>query len=103
MTPRMVATAAAVTSFIFGAAGLAVPTALASGFGIGLDPTGVVLARLACASYVGFRVHAWLARDLTDPDAWRAVAAAQSRGCPSSPGVRRHPRRRHSLSSPTQR
>ncbi len=78
MTPRMVATAGALTSLLFGAAGLAVPTAMASGFGISLDATGVGLARLACASYVGFGVLAWLARDLTDPDAWRAVAAAQA-------------------------
>ncbi len=80
MTPRMVATAGAFTSLLFGAAGLAVPTAMASGFGISLDATGVGLARLACASYVGFGVLAWLARDLTDPDAWRAVAAAQAVG-----------------------
>ena len=78
MTPRMVATAAAITSFIFGIGGLAVPTALASAFGVTLDPTGIVLARMACASYLGFGVLAWLARDLTDPAAWRAIAAAQA-------------------------
>ena len=42
MTPRLVATAGAFTSLLFGAAGLAVPTAMASGFGISLDATGTL-------------------------------------------------------------
>ena len=76
MTLRMVATVAALTSLVFGAGGLALPQAMAATFGADLDPTGIALARLASASYIGFAVLAWLARDLTDPGAWRAVAGA---------------------------
>ena len=78
MTPRLVARVAALTSLVFGAGGLVVPQMMATAFGAGLDPMGMALARLASASYIGFAVLAWLARDLTDPSAWRAVAGADA-------------------------
>jgi hypothetical protein len=76
MTRRIVATVTALTSLVFGAGGLVAPQTMAIGFGARLDPMGMALVRLACASYVGYGVLAWLARDLTDPGAWRAVAVA---------------------------
>ena len=51
---------------------------MATAFGVNLDKTAEALARLACASYVGFGVLAWLARDLTDASAWREVAGASA-------------------------
>ena len=78
MSPRMVATAAALVGLMFGAIGLIVPGTMATAFGASLDRTGEALARLACASYDGFGVLAWLARDLTDARAWRAVAGGSA-------------------------
>jgi hypothetical protein len=78
MTPRTLATIAAITSFVFGAVGLVLPQAFATAFGEQLDPLATTLARLACACYIGFALLAWLARDLTDPVAWRAVAGASA-------------------------
>lgn len=78
MSSRNLATIAAITSLVFGGVGLALPVAFGRVFGIELDGTATALVRLACASYVGFAVLAWLARDLTDPRAWRAVAGANA-------------------------
>jgi hypothetical protein len=78
MTPRTTATVAAVTSLVFGAAGIIAPESLGAAFGIVLDPTGLALARLACAAYLGYAALAWLIRDVTDPGAWRAVAGSNS-------------------------
>lgn len=78
MAPRHIATAAALTSLVFGTAGLLVPEGLATAFGLTLDPASAALARLACASYIAFGLLTWLSRELTDPAAWRAVAAADA-------------------------
>jgi hypothetical protein len=78
MTPRTIATVAAVTSLLAGAIGLVAPQALGSAFGLQVDETAAALIRLACAAYIGFAALAWLARDLTDPAAWRAVAGANA-------------------------
>ena len=78
MTPKVLATLAAATSLLFGVAGLAVPQVFGTAFGLTLDPTSTALVRLACASYIAFGVLAWLARDLTDAAAWRAVAGASA-------------------------
>jgi hypothetical protein len=78
MTPRTTATAAAVTSLVFGAAGILAPGSLGSAFGISMDPTATALARLACAAYLGYAALAWLVRDVADRGAWRAVAGANS-------------------------
>jgi len=78
MSSRVIATVGAVVSLIFGAIGLVTPGALATVFGITLDPTGAAAVRLAFASYLAFGLLSWLARDLTDARAWRAVAAASA-------------------------
>jgi hypothetical protein len=78
MSPRIVATVSVFASLVLGGVGLVLPVALATAFGVNLDKTGEALARLACASYVGFGVLAWLARGLTDASAWRAVAGASA-------------------------
>jgi uncharacterized membrane protein YfcA len=80
MAPRTVATANVFVSLLLGGIGFIAPQAMATAFGVNLDQIGEVLARLACASYVAFGVLAWLARDLTDPGAWRAVAGASAVG-----------------------
>lgn len=73
MSPRRLAPIAAFTSLSFGAGGLIVPDLLAAAFGLQLDAAGVVLARLACASYVAFGVLNWLGRSVVDPPALRAI------------------------------
>jgi len=78
MSPRMVATVAAVASLVFGMLGLILPTAIAAALGGSVDATGGALLRLACSSYVAFGVLTFLARDLTDAGAWRAVSAASA-------------------------
>ena len=80
MSPRTLSPIAAVTSLVIGGLGLVAPGALAAPLGVTLDPTGVAVARLACAAYLGYAVLAWLARDLTDAAAWRAIAAANAAG-----------------------
>jgi hypothetical protein len=78
MSSRGIATVAAVVSLICGAVGLVAPGALATVFSITLDPTGAAAVRLAFGSYLAFGLLAWLARDLTDARAWRAVAVASA-------------------------
>lgn len=78
MTPRMVATVAAITSLLFGSVGLIQPQLMTTAFGIEATPTVLALARLLSASYLGMAVLAWLARGLTDSAAWRAVAGANA-------------------------
>jgi hypothetical protein len=78
MTPRAIPIVAALTSLVFGGVGLVLPGTLAAAFGVELDPLSTALARLACAAYVGYDVLAWLARDLRDPEARRAVAATNA-------------------------
>ncbi len=73
MSPRRLAPIAAFTSLLFGGIGLALPDLLAGAFGLQLDAAGVVLARLASASYLGFGVLSWLARGVVDAPALRAI------------------------------
>lgn len=80
VSPRTLSPIAAVTSLVIGGLGLIAPGTLAASFGMTLDPAGVVVARLACAAYLGYAVLAWMARDVTDAAAWRAIAAANAAG-----------------------
>jgi len=76
MNARAVATANAFVSLVLGGLALVLPDAMGRAFGITLDPMGIALARMACAAYVGFGVLCWLARDLADQRAMRAVGSA---------------------------
>lgn len=78
MQPRNLALVGAALGAGFGAVGLIVPEPLASLLGIPLDVNTTVLVRLVCASYVGFGVLNWAARDLTDGEAWRVVAVGNA-------------------------
>lgn len=80
MTRRALATISAAFGLVVGGIGLVAPATLAETFGVTLDGVAVELARLACASYVAFGVLTWLARDIDDPIAWRAVAAGNLTG-----------------------
>ena len=80
MSQRTFATIAAVTSLITGAAGLVAPQLMATVFGVSLDPVGIDLVRLACASYLGYAALNWMARGVTDASAWRAIAAGNAVG-----------------------
>lgn len=87
MSPQKLARVAAAASFIFGISGIVAPDTLAAAFGIRLDAVGVPLARLACASYIGLGILNWMARDLTDLPAWRAIAVGNLAGWAISAGV----------------
>jgi len=80
MQPRNVAIMGAALGMGFGAVGLIVPGFFASIFGIGNDATTTALIRLACASYVGLAAMDWMARDVTDAAAWRAIAVGSAIG-----------------------
>lgn len=78
---RTLTTLTAPISFAFGLAGMAIPGRLAGAFGLKLDgPVSRGLARLACASFVGYSALNWLARDVTDAGAQRAIAAGNATG-----------------------
>jgi hypothetical protein len=80
MRPRNVALVGAALGAGFGVVGLIVPESLAALFGEGipLDATATGLVRLLCASYVGFGVLNWAARDLSDGAAWRVLAVGNA-------------------------
>lgn len=80
MSPRTLAPIAAAVGLVFGGLGLLAPEAMTAAFGISLDRTGTEVARLACASYLGYGALAWLARGVTDAAAWRAIAAGNAVG-----------------------
>ncbi len=78
MSPRRLASVAALVSLVSGVAGIIAPATLASLVGLTLDPTGQGLARLACASYLGYAALNWFARGVTDGTAWRAIGGANA-------------------------
>jgi hypothetical protein len=78
MQPRNLALVGVALGAGFGVVGLIVPESLAALLGMSLDATATVLVRLVCASYVGFGVLNWAARDLTDAAAWRVVAVGNA-------------------------
>ncbi len=80
MQPRNMALVGAALGAGFGAVGLIVPGSLATIFGLELDATATALVRLVCASYIGFGVMNWAARDLADGAAWRVVAVGNATG-----------------------
>lgn len=80
MQPRNLALVGVALGAGFGAVGLIVPESLAALVGIPLDATATVLVRLVYASYVGFGVLNWAARNLTDVAAWRAVSIGNATG-----------------------
>jgi len=78
---RTVTSITAPISLALGLAGVTAPKPLAAAFGLKLDgEPSVSLARLACASFVGYGVLNWLARDLTDARAQRAIAIGNGTG-----------------------
>ena len=80
MNRRNVALVGAAVGAGFGAVGLLVPGLFGTLFGIQIDATTSALLRLACASYVGLAVLDWMARDVTDAAAWRAIAVGSATG-----------------------
>ena len=78
MQPRNLALVGAALGAGFGAVGLIVPGSLAAIFGLELDATATALFRLVSASYIGFGVMNWAARDLADGAAWRVVAVGNA-------------------------
>lgn len=63
----------AFVSWLFGLALLVVPAALLAGYGITLDPGGIVIARLLGAALFGLGVAAWFARVAAPSEALRAL------------------------------
>jgi hypothetical protein len=67
---------AAVIAGVFGVGFVVASGPLLSVYGVTLDKAGTLVAQLFGASLVGIAVLNWLARNVTDPDARRAVIFA---------------------------
>ena len=67
---------AAVIAGVFGVAFVVAGGPLLSVYGVTLDKAGTLVAQLFGASLIGVAVLNWLARNVTDPDARRAVVFA---------------------------
>lgn len=67
-------TIASGVSILSGLAGLVAPAQMGVLFGIALDDGAVSQVRLLGASYLGYAVIAWFARDVTDRAAARAIS-----------------------------
>ena len=61
---------------VFGVAFVVASGPLLSVYGVTLDKAGTLVAQLFGASLIGVAVLNWLARNVTDPDARRAVVVA---------------------------
>lgn len=80
MSPRTLAPIAAIVGLVFGGFGVLAAGPLTGLFGLTLSETGLVVVRLACASYLGWGVLNAMARNLDDAAAWRAIAAGNGVG-----------------------
>jgi hypothetical protein len=67
-------TIAAGVSIVSGAAALLAPTAMSSVFGVTLDEVGAFETRLLGTAYLGNAITVWLAREVHDITAQRAIA-----------------------------
>jgi len=67
---------AAVIAAVFGVAFVVASGPLLSFYGVTLDKAGTLVAQLYGASLIGVAVLNWSARNVTDPDAQRAVVFA---------------------------
>ncbi len=77
MTLRNFLTVAAIIAFAFGLGFILIPGPMLSLYGVGLDPVGTLVGRLFGASLLGFGVLNWLARDVRDAWALRAIIIAE--------------------------
>ncbi len=76
MRPRTLLMIAAVIAIVFGVGFVVVPGSLLSVYGVTLDQAGTLIARLFGAALIGLAVLDWFARNVTDPEAQRAVVLA---------------------------
>jgi hypothetical protein len=74
MNSRTFMSVVAGVSVVTGLAALLAPGQISSFFGVTLDDVGVSLDRLLGAAYLGFGATVWLARDVRDAAAQRAIA-----------------------------
>ena len=74
MNRQKFVTAAAALSVLTGAVALLAPAQAGALFGVDLDNAALWQTRLLGASYLGYAVITWLARDVRDEAAQRAVA-----------------------------
>jgi hypothetical protein len=70
----------ALVSAAFGIAFVVVTGPLLSVYGVTTDKAGLLLAQLFGTALLGFAVLDWFARDVSDPDAQRAVVFANLTG-----------------------
>ncbi len=61
---------------VFGVAFVVAPGTLLSIYGVTLDKAGTVVAQLLGSALIGLAVLDWFARNVTDPEAQRAVVLA---------------------------
>jgi len=75
MNRRTFITMAVGMSVVTGLLDLLVPVQICAVFGVTLDDTGASLARLLGAAYLGYAATIWLARDVHDANAQRAIGS----------------------------
>lgn len=76
MTLKTMLVIAAGVAAVFGVAFVVASGSLLSIYDITLDNEGTLIAQLFGAALIGFAVLNWFARDVTDPEAQRAVVLA---------------------------
>ena len=76
MSLRLLLMIAAVIAIVFGVGFVAVPASVLSIYGVTLDKAGTLIAQLFGAVLIGLAVLDWFARNVTDPEAQRAVVLA---------------------------
>jgi hypothetical protein len=73
-------TVSAAVSLLYGLAGLVASSQLAASYGITLDSQGEVIVKFLAASYLGYAVTNWLARNTADPVARSAIVLGNFTG-----------------------
>ncbi len=76
MTLRNLLTVSAIIGLIFGLGDVLAPTQLAEVYGVSLNAGGAYNGQLFGAALLGFVALNWLARDITDTRALRAIVLA---------------------------
>ena len=76
MNRKLFVSIAALFSLINAVPGLVAPAAVASLYGVTLDPRTLLVAQLLAVSYIGYALINWTSRTLADPAVRRGIDAA---------------------------
>jgi hypothetical protein len=80
-------TVSAAASLVYGMAGLVASSQLAASYGVTIDAQSEIVVKFLAASYLGYAVTNWLARNTTDPLARSAIVLGNFSGWAVSSAV----------------